>query len=469
MSVVFWFKKDIDRIHLFAWPFPVGLVIWGLTQLFFVLSGLPNQRVTSIGSILIMTIGLFILRWRMGLINRDEMKLSSLFILLFGFISGIALVINLSIFTNDSWVYYIGGEYLGHSLQFPDSLFAMFGVFQYALMSAGPLYGFDYVYAVFPLMLGIISILIYHTGFSIIGEYGLPRGQRIFYSLVTALFPFSSFMVLLSSFYISSNTATAFFSFLSIFAIWKRITTGKKVWLFFSALMIIPIGLLRLEGSIIVLINLVIVLSLKQVEHNEKKFHTVIVLVPLFLVYGRVAYYLKDFVDPRGDYILSRGRILLILFAYLLVLFLSLFPYGKVKRFLMDRILFIMIIVLTFSWTVMLFTIGLRKREFLLIIRKYAYLFENILHDGYWGILWIALAILFIISIMLPKIRGESIYLVYIISFVLLFNVANLFRRGWRVGWGDSGNRMLMHLIFIVFFYIMLKVYPVLFPRKMKA
>jgi len=466
LSVTFLFRRKIKKFFVFILAFPVGLSLWGLIILFFLLIGIPvNRNVVIFLNILIIFIFYFF-GWRKLRLSKRDIWDAVIFLLAFSVIVFVFLLLNFSILTNDSWYLLLGGKYITSSFEMPDRFLAMYGIFQYILMASGSIFGFAYLYALFPLMILSLSLIFCENAYSFFLEKKLRIDERLIYSLIIILFPLSGFLVSLGAFYISSNISTAFFTFFSLFGIWKRLESGERFWTLFSASTLLSMGLMRVEGCLFILINIFIFISLSRVPHKERMFYSVGVLVPISLWFLKLAIILKNYNVPHSNYLYSSDRLKLILLIYLLILVYVFLFQTKLPQKLVENIPVIMLYALTFGWIYLVFTIALRTRDSLMIIKKYAYLIFNILRDASWGITWIALGILFLLALFLKRIKFESVFLYYIFSFMLLYNSVHIFRKGWRIGWDDSGNRMLFHLLFILCFYVFLKFLNFLFPKR---
>lgn len=73
---------------------------------------------------------------------------------------------------------------------------------------------------------------------------------------------------------------------------------------------------------------------------------------------------------------------------------------------------------------------------------------RNVLWDGLWGTSLVLLAVLLVVAVALRRVRGEPVLLFPLLSFVpLAVLLAFLRGGGYRVGPGDSLNRMLLHVL----------------------
>ena len=81
----------------------------------------------------------------------------------------------------------------------------------------------------------------------------------------------------------------------------------------------------------------------------------------------------------------------------------------------------------------------------------------NLFRFGRWGITWLIFSLLFIFSATGPRVpKGESLFYTIISFYGLLLAIA-YFRNPYRIGWYDSANRMLTHILPIVVLYVLMK------------
>jgi len=466
LTTTFLFKDNFKKFFRYVLAFPLGLILWGLFILIFITAGIPIDRFIIISLSILFILVLFFFGLKQKRYSKRDINEISIFILIFSSLSFIFLILNFSFLTNDSWQLITGGNLVTSSAGIPNKYVSIYGVLQYIFMSSGKIFGFDYLYVLSPLMMMSIALILFESFFSSLKNKNVHFNERIGYSLMILLIPLSGFLILIGWVYVSSNISTAFFSFLGFFGIWKRLETGEKFWTVFSALMVLSVGLLRVEGSLFILINILIFNSLSEVQYKEKLAYSYAVLGPMFIWIVKLVVRLMNYNYPLGNDFITSDNLLIILAIYLLFLLYVSFFQRKLPQKLVQNTPLLMLYVLTIGWTYILFTIGMQQKGYMLIINRYGFFLINILKNGYWGLTWLALGILFIFALFLKRIKYESVFLNYIVSFALLYNIINVFRNGWRMGWGDTGNRTLFHVLFIVCLYVGLKFLNIFFSKR---
>ena len=158
--------------------------------------------------------------------------------------------------------------------------------------------------------------------------------------------------------------------------------------------------------------------------------------------------------------------LMVVLGFYALLILFVVFIQPRLPSKWMEKLPLVMLLGLTVIWTYLLFTDALHFKLGSFMLKKYGYLFQNMLNSGKWGAIWIAIGILLILSVFLKRMQHESVFVYGIFSFLILYNIVNIPRRGWRIGWGDSGNRILLHIVFVICFWLIVKYMNHLFPRR---
>lgn len=449
------FGRDLQPHYQFFLSFPIGLVIWCLAVFILHVLGISDKTGLVFLFQGIIFIGcLFSLR---RLKNRRIFRDLVLFTSIFIFLALIFLVFNFSFFSNDSWTQISHGRIIASSWNISDHFAASSGILSYIIQSAAVYYGFDYLYSIYPMLsfffLCLLASCVFNPfekkDFNLVGPAVLA-GSAV---LMTT----GSFFFFFNSFYIHSNMMAGVYVFIAVFGLWKRITTGKKSWNAVAVPALVFFTLVRVEAPIFTLLFLVLLFSQEELILKEKSLYFGTVFLFLLLWNLRLAFMLRDYDLTRNKYHLTWERVLLVVGMYVFLFgFLLLLRWkviDRIKRFFP----FIMLYGLTAGWTFLLFYHGLKVKGGELILSRYTDLAVNIFREGGWGLLWAALIPLFVAAVFLRKIPGESPVLVFILAFFLLYQPLHLFRGGWREGWGDSGNRMLLHILPVVLFYVFLK------------
>lgn len=474
--LMFFLKNHLSPLNIYLLSLPMGFAAWLFLTTVIILLFSPIIQ-WLICFIYIVTIVLLLVIQGNKIFSSTYWK-STLFFWNFFFIfSFLFLKFNFSILSNDSWTLTIAGKSFPSTKIFVESLFSFTGIYSIILHSSSSIFGFDYLYALFPLIaLFFFLSFLYNLNLSlssITSTSILPQlkpQQKTMspfsnfihklklnfkpYSLLSTFLVFSSFFIIFNSFYIHSNLLTGVYSFIALFGLWKRASQGNKAWLLVSWGALFTSCLLRIEGPFFALIIIILLISVNSISYQEKFCYVGLLSLLMVLWHAYLACILSGFTHK---YVLTSHRALLIMALYIAAFILLILSQKISLRRLKKYFPLAMVYSLTLGWSFIIFTRGLIEKGNMLILERYGILTLNVLKNGGWGILWVILTVLFIICLLLKRFPYESLFTYYILSFFLIFNILNLYRGGWREGWGDSGNRMLIQGIFIVAFYTFYK------------
>jgi len=462
LSFMVLFKKNLDRAYLYLLSFPMGVSLWAFLILILLGAGVPVRRGAVLAASFLMLGFFFLMDLRKKVFSREERLPLAILLLSFAALCFVFLSLNYSFFTNDSWGLVAGGRTIALSTRLPARLLAETGIFSFILHSAGSFWHFDYLYALYPMIALFLVLFFIYSLYAPFGKKKISLNRHLAFSGLAALFLLSTFFILLNSTYIHSNLLYGFYTFIAIFGLWKRLRGDHSVWLVVSILALLSSVFIRVEGPLVALIPVILLISTRELSLKDKRIYVLSVTLAVSAWFLKLFFVFSGFTGKK----LNADRSLFVILIYLLCL---LGLWLSEKRGLARLRSYgppAMLYALAFLWSYFIWTKGMSMKGGDLIIRRYGILLVNILRDGGWGITWMALFFLFIAALFMARFPQESLFAYTILSFGLLFNSLNLFRGGWRVGWGDSGNRMLVHIIFILGFYIFLKFKVMIFKNE---
>ena len=85
---------------------------------------------------------------------------------------------------------------------------------------------------------------------------------------------------------------------------------------------------------------------------------------------------------------------------------------------------------------------------------------------GWWGAAWLILLVLFMFAFLQPGFPYERLFSFGIPAFFMLLLALAFMRFPFHLGWGDSANRMITHIMPVIFFYFLLKYGHGLYARR---
>ena len=82
---------------------------------------------------------------------------------------------------------------------------------------------------------------------------------------------------------------------------------------------------------------------------------------------------------------------------------------------------------------------------------------RNLVRDGFWLLTWVAAIALLLVALVVESIPDGRLWTIPVIGFALLYWALPYIREGaWRVGAGDSGNRILAHYLAVTVVFLVL-------------
>jgi len=456
------FKKSLDRTYLYLLSLPMGVSLWAFLILILLGAGVSLRRGVALTASLLMLGAFFLMDLKKKVLSREDRVPLTILLLSFTALSFVFLNLNYSFFTNDSWALAAGGRMIALSTRLPARMLAEAGIFSYILHSAGSFWRFDYLYAIYPMIALCLFLFFIYSLYAPFGKKKISLNRPLAFCGLAGLFLLSTFFILLNSTYIHSNLLYGFYTFIALFGLWRRLRGDHFAWLIISVLALLSSVFIRVEGPLVALIPLILLISARELSFKDKVFYVLSVTLAVSAWFLKLFFLFSGFTGKKLD----ADRSLLVILIYLLCLLGLWLSEKRGLTRLRSYAPPAMLYALAFFWSYFIWTKGMSLKAGELIIRKYGILLVNVLRDGGWGTTWIALFFLFIAALFLARFEQESLFTYYILSFGLLFNSLNLIRGGWRAGWGDSGNRMLVHIIFILVFYIFLKFKGLIFKNE---
>ncbi len=442
-------KKQVPFTFLCISSYLWGSLIWVLAVCFLLILNLYTAPSIFFSLIVIIAIGLFFSYKKQTLqLSVREIKWGTFCLFLFIFIAFITEKFNFSITTVDG----AGRILIGKSLfwdGFTSHNLAQLGhngIFTEALQSAAAIISDDYLYTVQPLFaLSLIGIFIFLSNEVLneikTGNLYLPR------SIVAFSFMGSTYFMIFQTFYIHDNFVVGIFTLIAVSAFWLAHQQQKSGWLFFGSLATIGMSLSRVEGPVFALIILSLSLSQDQFAYRNRLWTY---LIPATTVSGWYSIILT--VVNQDVYFLKTDRVILVIGAFLGLALLTILSNNHWIR------------KIIFSRMQILLTMGVMLIFMVLVILQPAHMWTNIsmiasnmFTNGRWGSFWYFILPLLFFTIPLPKIPRERLITINLVSFFLLLVALGGLRNPYRLGWSDSANRMLVHIVPTLILYLVIK------------
>ncbi len=386
----------------------------------------------------------------LGVLNKKLLFMGShhvgtffIFALITGLLSWFFSSVNFSILSYDSYrMIEIGLDigWDGGLSRSTTSKLAAWGVFIPSIQAIGALLGIDYLYGFQPLLvLSFAATWFYFLWL----EYD-QKGYHIFkisYVGLATLSFFSTYFVFFQAGYIHNSMIAAAYLFLLVSSS-KLEIEGKisATTVYFVALCF---SLCRAEGPIAVLLVFAVWQAHKKIVPRDVVFYFLIFALPVMAWYS----YLIIDMGKSGD-ILTPDRvfiILSILFLYGLGILVTLYSekcctvFKWLGRHIISLLMLSLAMIITF--------------KFENTIESISATYQNMTETGRWGYFWYCTAAAIGLSVFKFKRQPLNLFLLVGLASLLFIIDISFTRIPYRLGFGDSGNRMLTHVAPLLWFY----------------
>jgi len=446
------FKNKLPTALIGISGFLWGALFWVIGSLVMLTLTIPYTLFSMLVLIIPLIVGGGIIHARRKTWNLSGSELINLLLIAFSFLLILILAsyFNFSTTSQDSIVQISTGiriSYEGLSSWVMREL-SLRGVFLSLLQSTSVFLGDDYLYLVQPAFAFTFFLVFFYLTRRIISNILSNQRLTLTYSVLASLALFSTYFMVFQFFYIHNSLISAAYLFVGVSGIWLSVIEDDSNWLVLAMAGLLGFSLARNEAPIFALIFLLLVISADRIPYRDRMRSILPYLAFLILWY---AYLLARM--GTGTKILDPEKASIIIASLFACGTLVLISDGKwVKRFLLPRLPQIMLS----SLFLMVVAMVIFKPEHMII--SVWITIRNVLEAGGWGITWLLFGFLFILSLPGPRVPWEKLYSYGIFSFLFLLLGIVYFRNPFRLGWGDSANRMLTHILPIIMSYIVMKV-----------
>lgn len=284
---------------------------------------------------------------------------------------------------------------------------------------------------------------------------GTDAKRRRWLILSATLFLLSSNRLVYDAFYINTHIQMASYLLIAVIGFWLAVSRDLTGWALPAGLGLGAMVLLRPEAPLVVAVVLVTVAASRATWPVR-----IMAVVPVTLVtavwYGIV---LRQ--NARGGAMISLtapvfGSTIAVAGSVAAVLLCGMKRLRPIARYV-DIVGLIGIAAL-----LVLFASGTPQ----VLVDSVVNTIRNITYDGLWLLTWCAALALLVVAFLVHRVEDSRLWTVPIASFGLLFLLLPLLREGaYRVGSGDSGNRMLAHILGVAVAFLVLAALDVHSPH----
>ena len=354
---------------------------------------------------------------------------------------------NFSVGSIDSLAFYIqpGMQFFSNSPVTIAPLFSSVGVFLSLAHGPVSLWGDEYYYLLHPLL--FVSFCAVFTWFFCQSHALNKNFKRLFFWLLAGIWGLSSFFVFFNVFYIHTNMPSAIYLFLAAvcYSYAVRQKDAGLLSLFFAA--IFAFSLMRVEAPFFAA-GLVFFSGLSFDEFEGIPLSKLgLLFFPISLWNLRLMWMLQGGEGLAGPFLLGGQALgLLLLPAFLWVVKKLQINKGYLRKY-----------ALAGAGAVVLLLAFTRFDNFAINIVS---IFVNIFFVGRWGSLWWGILILtFFCNKDIQKNTSVHFFIYYVVFYFLSLLLLGNMRVPYRLGWGDSANRMLLTIFPLLFFVVLSSLY----------
>lgn len=452
-----WFTRYYLDIHTLSFlALPTGISLWVIAVAFLIVTPLPLNLLTIFTTMLVFLIFLaFLIHhfWPQQIVMPEstDIFLAGGWLSVFVILSVFTVYFNYIHFTPDSLVYEGAGRFLALSQQL-DSDHSFTGhlvsgrlIFIPAIHTAGPLFGFEYTYAIYPMIAIWFLGLFARFCWRIFKLYGIDRRISLGLVLLGTLTLASMRAYMYHGLYVHSNLLTAMLFFIALMALFFYRIEEKGFWLPISSVSLAMFALARPEGIIFALIPL----GLFAWGIRPQRRADLLLYFGLYLLIA-FSWHINSLriIGIGSGHFLDGRTILLGLAATVSLLSVAYFR----PRF--RRINFKLSNLIPTAFVLTLVVVAYIKPDN--AMRCLKVLMVNMFEAYVWGVIWFVLGSLLAILTYLSKFKERGIYNMAIVAFVFFLLLIGFTKHPPRLGEGDSLNRMMFHIIPTLVFLITL-------------
>ncbi len=275
---------------------------------------------------------------------------------------------------------------------------------------------------------------------------GWEARRRMWLVVGSVLFLGSTNRLVYDSFYINSHIQMAVFLLIAVGGSWLAVTTDKSGWAWPAGLALAATLLMRPEASLVVAVVLVAIAA-SRATWPVRWAMTLPSVVVTALWYGIALWQHANLGDQLSLTSPVFGSMVAVFGAGLTAMGSGLKRVRPIARYF-DRLALV-------GLTILLVVRGIGDPDVLSGSAEAT--FRNLTYDGLWLVTWIATLTLLAVALAIHRIPDGRQWTIPIAGFGLLYWLLPLIRDGaWRVGAGDSGNRILAHILPVVVIFLVL-------------
>lgn len=325
----------------------------------------------------------------------------------------------------------------------------LWGEFTPVLQTLGMLFGYDYTWFIHP-VLSLVFLVIF-TSVVFKATRSLTSHKLIPYLLagLGAGLLLTSNMYWVAQFYIHNNFVSAISLFLVVASLYFAMQHEWDGWLGIAAIFLVPFGMSRTENVIVASLIIVLTIATQKIAHRK----LVWTFLP-YLVFQIAWNIIVLWFDPIAfSNLMTIDQLRLVTIALVaLVLFVLLAGLPWARKQLLPRTngLIALAIGLLF---VIVFVLDPSK-----IFRNTWQNFTSMFVTGKWLMTFWGVGLLLLLVKPGEKRTTDTFFNLLIFSFFSMIVILGAVKGGYHRFWYDSANRMYIHILPIMVFYLSIKI-----------
>lgn len=275
----------------------------------------------------------------------------------------------------------------------------------------------------------------------------LAQSRRLLLVGSAALFLVASNRLVYDAFYINTHIEVAFYTLVAIAGAWLAVSTREWVWAFPAGIALAMTLLFRPEAPIVAAIVLVAI-GASDAGWRVRLATTALTVVIIALWYGVILWQNASGGDTISLTAPVFGSLVGVLLAVVVVAAGGYWRLRPVVRYL-DRVMLGGLLVVT------VVLVALKAEVFTSSLEAG---FQNIfLSQRAWLFTWSVGLPLLVVALLVHEVPHARLWTVPIVGFGILWLLLPMVRDGaYRVGTGDSGSRILAHMLAVVVVFLVL-------------
>lgn len=451
-----WNGKSSDLVAAGV-SFVFGTGIYSVAYILLLMLRIPASFGTVNLVLFIFFAIVFLIRGKEIVITRKKVLI---FLAVYGIYAAVCALLvsrNAAILGYDSYQYIMGGYNLsvkGTVIPPMASLMSRFGLFPMIIYSLPHFWKFDFLYAFQPLFVLTGSLSLAMALYTQSRRRGWNRIKGAALAAVGLLFLLSCYFWLFQTFWIMGNILVAIFLFLAVyFGMQAQEEEGN---LFLSYLMLLCMAACRLETPLQGLVIVVMLAGNIAVSIKSKKQYMISYAVTILLWYAALFSFVGLNTTADEISVFTAGPVMgccILLIAYALLIdikWVRLIEKNiNIIAFLGANGLLVLLFLLKPAHT-------LETAEILLL---------NVFQEGMWGATWLMLILLEAGNILYHK-KLEFVELLVYLLLITILALGIIRNTPLRLGFGDSANRMVVHVYPLLLYGLMCSVIAEMQPQQ---